>query len=226
MRTAYALVLFLLRHETCITACCVILAVVLQTTSLASDSWIELRLTRVARCSTKDPRLYEARCQKLRWTDHQVARAGLWVVCYSFPKGIVPQLYFRTKPYCADFDDDYFTAEWLDDARFFCILSPILAQFGLVFYTIGKYRGDVYLEQMAFVLYVFSGINGVVGALTMLSHMNQFFLIESRRGRVQKLIGWPFYCTMFGSLLSIAMGLVPHIDKKQFSHMVGERKEV
>ena len=80
----------------------------LQTASLSSDSWTELRLTSVARCSTKDPVFYEAGCRKLRWTDHQVARAGLWNVCYSFPKGIVPQMYFPTKPYCADFDDDVF----------------------------------------------------------------------------------------------------------------------
>ncbi|KAK3797232.1 hypothetical protein RRG08_030458 [Elysia crispata] len=226
MKTSVTFLLFLIRHESSITAGFVILAFALQISALTSDSWFELRLRRVARCSTKDPIFYEINCRELRWTDHQVARAGLWVVCYSFPKGIVAQMYFRTKPYCAYFDDDFLTAEWLDDARLFCVLSPILAQFGLVFYTIGKCRGDVYVEQTSLVLYVFSGMSGAAGALKMFLHMDKSFLIPNRRGRVQKLNCWPFYFTLLGSLLSILVGLTGHVDKTQFSRAVGQRKDV
>ncbi|GFR74064.1 hypothetical protein ElyMa_003882600 [Elysia marginata] len=218
--------LYFLRNEFIVTGCFVIIALVLLIAPLGSDSWVELRLRRVARCSTKDPFLYELNCRKLRWTDHQVARAGLWVVCYSFPKGIVPQLYFKTKPYCADFDDDIVTAEWLDDARFFCYLSPILATFGLLFYTIGKYTGQIYTEQTGHVLFVFSGMTGVLGPLKMFFHMDKTFLIPERRTRVKLFICSPFYWTVLGSFLMALVGITGHIDKTDYERKPCQCKDV
>ncbi|GFO31337.1 hypothetical protein PoB_005784200 [Plakobranchus ocellatus] len=220
------IIIFFNRHEVKSTISFVLLGVVLLTTPLGSDCWVELRLRRVARCSTKDPVLYEHRCRKFRWTDHQVARAGLWVVCYSFPRGIVPQMYFRTDPYCADFDDDLHPAEWLDDARFFCVLAPILALLGAVTYIAGKYMDNEALLQICHVFFYFSGLSGATGTLKMYLHMDKSFLIQYRRARVEQLTHWPFFSAASGSLLFAFIGIAGHIDRKTYLRPPGIRKFV
>ncbi|CAG5117103.1 unnamed protein product [Candidula unifasciata] len=187
---------------------------VLQLTALASNSWVVVDCIQTEECPYKKILLESGPgCYRTYYKLAEIARAGLWTVCYQFPhleEG-------HTDPYCADFSEDFFQEEKLLVTQTLCILSVFLTTFGLL--ALGCDR-LLMLKNNAFsssasVFFGVAGLCGLAGCIGAHLTLTQGYVVLYYSEKSVIFKWWAFHLFMDGAILNLTAWLLNGWTKKK-----------
>ncbi|XP_059174455.1 uncharacterized protein LOC131954732 isoform X1 [Physella acuta] len=200
----------------------VLVGLILQVVALTSSSWVTVDRYVVTYWNPVHKKLYRdddhmplGTGAAHRW--EQLATAGVWSVCYSFPH--FPDNH--TAPYCAQFSEDSHQDIWLLTIQVLSTLSPTLSALGLVMCVLaplfGCCCGSGRLVWMARRLLAWSGLLGLVAVTYYHVMMSKEFLVYYDTGRYEMFKCWGFHAYLDGALIHLMVCLIYKTNEKNLN---------
>ncbi|BFZ02919.1 hypothetical protein BsWGS_05958 [Bradybaena similaris] len=190
------------------------IGLVLQLMSLTSNSWVRVECIQTLECPHRKVLLETGPgCKRIPYKRAEIARAGLWTVCYQFPH-LEPG---HTDPYCSYFSDDFDREELLLMAQMMCILSVCMTGFGLLAFScdrILKLKNNAF-SSSGFAFLGVAGFCGVAGCTSAHLCLTQEYVVLHYWYSSVLFKWWAFHLFLDCSIVNLSVWLLSGWNRRK-----------